>query len=191
MYAHEIPYFEVLGKMKSIVSKVKDVSNTSIEFSMFRLSIFTSLICGLGIVECGPHLHQFILICDNTASFAHLTNPEMCGMDDNSATACIMNSAPTGNIPTIQMIEESEFDSTMNILSTEIGHRIYQRSSIEILLCKSRPGRALGIKDVFKRDQSIFHLNDSGIPVMKPYGYHGPWIPIRRMNNMLKFVNKK
>ena len=189
VFAHEIPYFEVLNKMKAIVKKVKDVSDTSLEFSMFRLSVFTTLICGLGIVDCGPHLHQFILICENTAAFDHLTNPEMCGIDDDCATACIMNSSSIGNPPSARMIDDLDFDSTMNVLSSEIGHRIYRRSSIEILLCESRPGRVLQLKDVFKRDQSIFCINDSGIPEMKPYGYHGPWIPIRCINNKLKYVN--
>ena len=174
--------------MKAVLLKVKAAAGSSLEFSMFRLSVFTSLICGLGIVNPGPHLHQFILPCENTAAFHHLTNPQMCEINDDYANSCIVNGI-TGT-KRGQLVNETDFDLTMKAISSEMGHRIYRRSYIEILLCESRPGRVLDKKDVFKRGQCIFHLSDDGIPMMKPYGYHGAWIPIRPMNRKFKLVNK-
>ena len=112
----------------------------------------------------------------------------MCEIDNDYAKCCILNGISGSK--RVQLIDKTNFDLTMNAISLEIGHRIYRRSYTEILLCKSQPGRVLDKKDIFKRGQCIFYLSDDGILMMKAYGYHGAWIPIRPMNRKFKFINK-
>lgn len=145
------------------------------------------MICGLGLVDPGPYLHQLILPCDNTAAHDHLTNPDLCDINDDYAKSCIMN----GNAGTTRskLIDESDFDCTMSAISSELGYCIYRRSCIEIMLCESRSDRVLDKTDVFKRGQCIFNVSDLGIPIMKSYGYHGPWPPINPLNKKFKLIS--
>ena len=173
--AKDIPYLTILAKMKKITANVSEAANsTEIEFGLFRLSIFTTLICTLGIVKPGRHLHQVIIPIDGSSATKHLINPNPS--DSNN-----------GDVH----IQKGDYDHAMETISSEMGWHEYNRSKVEIHLCESQPGRCLVTKDVFRRGQAIFDLSDIGVPVRKEYGSHGGWIPIFLWKETYAFITSK
>ena len=173
--AKDIPYLTILAKMQKITTNVSlAADSTEIEFGLFRLSIFTTLICTLGIVKPGRHLHQVIIPIDGSSATKHLINPNPS--DSNN-----------GDVH----IQKGDYDHAMETISSEMGWHEYNRSKVEIHLCESQPGRCLVTKDVFRRGQAIFDLSEIGVPVRKEYGSHGGWIPIFLWKETYAFITSK
>jgi hypothetical protein len=155
---------DLLTNMESVCKRIKNGEskpNTALDFSMFRLSIFTTMAMALSLFEPGPHLLQITFPCKGTAAQNHLLFPD-CNSTDKAEMTTF------------------DCDKLMKGVSEAMGWKPYNRSRVEIHLCESFPGRALQKKDVFRLSQSIFDVSYDGIPVFKPFGYHGPWIPCRR-----------
>jgi hypothetical protein len=79
-------------------------------------------------------------------------------------------------------------DLLMEQTSLSIGCKFYHRTLIETLLCEGHPNRKLHKKDVFKKGQKLFHINNASVPVTKGYGQYGQWIPVLPTNQSLKFI---
>jgi hypothetical protein len=65
------------------------------QFSLFRLSIFTTLIIGCGEVTSGRHLRQFMFPIKNTASYEHLHNTSLGKMSKKRASELCQNKNTT------------------------------------------------------------------------------------------------
>ena len=170
----EISYYEIKHKMEDVIEKVKNTSgDKSLEFGMFRLSIFTTYVTSLGLVLPGPHLHQISIPTDESASAKHLIDPFECGIIDNQHRISVV---------------EDDFDHLMEKVSKSIGCKFYHRTFVETQLCESHPNRRLEKKDVFRKNQKLFHINHGGFPVTKEYGNYGQWIPVQPVNKIFKFI---
>ena len=173
---NEIPYFEIKNKMLDVVLNVKTASErNSLEFGMFRLSIFTTYVTGLGLAIPGPHIHQISIPTAGTASAKHLINPFQCGINSKQKQV----TTP---------VSEAEYDQLMEKTSMSLGCKYYHRTLLETLLCEGHPNRKLHKKDVFKKGQKLFHINSGGVPVSKDYGNLGQWIPLQHFEKEYKLI---
>jgi len=173
----EVPFVELREEIKVVVSYVQDaadVGDDKLDFAQFRLSIFTTFICGLGIVKPGFHLHQIIIPAQNTAAIKHLKFP-FSHANGGSTTG--------GKI-------EQDVDWEMEVVSQSLGFDKYRRGQIEILLCESTQGRDLRRKDVFRKGQSLFWMDGNGQVLVKEYGRQSIWVPIEVKKEDLMFVQR-
>ena len=192
--ANDIPYLMIETKMTEICGKLRTATTKTgckaLDFKSFRLSIFTTLISALMIPKPGPHLHQFMLPCENTASFNHLRDPFMSNIDEDEA-ASLLYSMSTDAEQTDKMnegqIPPEDFDSFMRELSSTMNWESYKRNQVENHLCEAHPCRSLNKVELYKKKENIHDLNETGTGVMKKYGSLKQWIPIEPPNRDLKF----
>ena len=169
--SNDIPLGDVHAKMQTTICKIKEkVGCTSLDFSMFRLSIFTTLVSGIGLTEPGKHLHQFFFPVEGTAAYNHLMHPFASTMatDDDTHT-WPQRSCPLSNI-----------DQNMRLVAWKLGWKRYRRDYVEVHMCESLPGRYLNKKDIFFVGQNCFELNSLGIPCTQEYGNDIGWAAICR-----------
>ena len=203
--ANDIPFKDVLKQMTRTCNKVKKSlgkikykakagdgtgkvveKESELDFSLFRLSIFTTIVSGLGIAKPGRHLHQVIIPTVKTAAVEHLTAPGNGEIEFR---------------PTSEVEEDDEFrpdlsktlkpedvDIQMRELAGVMGHRRYRRDVVELYLCESKMGRYLAKMDVFRKGQSIFVLSDYGVPMRKAYGRNKCWLPLDTVRRNYKFL---
>jgi len=164
--AKEIPLWEIDKRMDQTLSCIKDVAGTQLDFSKFRLSLFTTFASGIGLVQPGMHLHQFFFPTKNAASHKHLDKPlgdrvgvpSILGDQDKDVSSSVLNTV----------------DTHMEIISNEMKWPKYKRDVVEVHLCESVANRYLNKKDVFFRGQNVFYL-ENGKPVTKSFDSPGPW----------------
>ena len=164
--AKDVPLWTIDKRMGEILSDIKDIAGTQLDFSKFRLSLFTTFASGIGLLKPGLHLHQFFFPTKGTASYKHLNKPlgdRVCMPSSLKNTEKDLSSSLLHTV-----------DSNMETISNEMKWRDYRRDVVEVHLCESVANRYLNKKDVFFRGQNIFNLND-GKPVTKRFGCIGPW----------------
>ena len=178
-----IPIGELRISMEQVVQSIKfSLKCAKLDFSCFRLSIFTNMIIALRLVQPGPHLRQLNFPHKGTASWDHLCTPtkqpvisseNRTDMEHQSQTLVDLN------------LGDDNMDECMRTVSDMARFPEYERDAIELHLCESKFGRCLGKVDVFKFGQRIFNLTSGGIPVYKNFGSHGQWIPCLEPNHNL------
>jgi hypothetical protein len=85
----DIPYDVILNQMRATLKKVKAAAyGSGLEFDLFRLQIFTTLINALAIPDPGPHLLQLMIPASTgQQSYKHLSNPLVDKLTDVEASA--------------------------------------------------------------------------------------------------------
>ena len=164
--AKELPLWEIDQRMDQTLSDIKTVTGTQLDFSKFRLSLFTTFVSGIGLVKPGLHLHQFFFPTKGTASYKHLNKP----LGDRVKMPSIIENREKD-------LSSSVFDtvdSKMEVISNEMKWPKHRRDVVEVHLCESVANRYLNKKDVFFRGQNIFHLKN-GKPVTKKFDSVGRW----------------
>ena len=172
--ASDIPAHLIRRAMNEVVVDIQGIyfeaTGVSLDFSIFRLSIFTNLVTGLGFLKPGRHLNQLFLPSTGTASYGHLVNPTLNEHDatSNKNLFCV----PRGGGADIEVME---LDNMMRQISNEMGWKSYQRNFVEVNLCESVSGRYLSKKDIFFKGQTIHHLTEDGVPLVREYGQYSVW----------------
>jgi len=186
----------IAAKMELVKDDIKSAcGDTSIDFSLFRLSLFTNIVMALGITKSGQHQHEFFIPIINTAASNHLLNPRMNENRDYSHTGGqIDDDSPIGkkrkcddfvdkvfvgeNIVGENALKTNHWtlvENRMQTISSEMRWKKYTRSLVEVCLCKSVNGRSLRKKDVFIKNQYIFRLNSDGKPQVQKFGPQHKW----------------
>ena len=162
----EIPYEQVRQEMKKTCKAVKDAmegteeqkggEKYSLDFSLFRLSVLTTILAGARLVKPGPHLYQLNILAVEAAR-KHLVHSY--GSDEKQSND---DKDELKNHP----------DTMMYLISSGMKKwPIYRRMLVENYLCESKPMRELVKDDVFRRGQCIFDIRtEDGLPMFKPYG---------------------
>ena len=162
--ADDVPIPIVHQKMNEIIESVKEASGeSSLDFNCFRLSIFTTLVSGIGIPEPGKHLHQFFFPTVGMASYKHILNP----------SPQLSSSADFAN-------NWKQIDGLMKQLSHRMNLTHFRRDYTEVHMCESVPGRYLEKQDLFVVGQDVFENNTDGVACFKEYGSKLDWVPILR-----------
>ena len=164
--AKDLPLWEVLQKMEQTLSCIKNITGKELDFSTFWLSLFTTFVSGMGLVEPGKHLHQLFFPTKGMASYKHLNKPLGDRINSPSVLEEVENDCSFSVIETI--------DSNMEMISNEMKWFECRGDLVEVHLCESMANRYLGKKDLFFRGQNIFFLMD-GKPMTKPFGSVGTW----------------
>lgn len=146
------------------------------QFSLFRISVFTTIAIGCNELLHGPHLKQIMIPFPGTSSFKHLLAPSKGQMSQKSATDLATNT----NKVIIQPNEDDrvavgDHDRLMLYLSNSVGRNKYVRDEMECLLCESHPGRSLECRDWFCKGQDIFDCSDDGVILKRKYGKESDW----------------
>ena len=176
--AEDILPGELHFEMRKIFRGVKNAyCNPSLDFSAFRLSLFTNLISALQIVKPGKHLHQFFLPCDGTAALHHLNNPYVNHFHDLQKHQMNLTAE-----------ESSTVNNLMQMVSTEMRWPWFRRNKVEVYLCESMSGRCLNKKDLFFNKQSIFFLPNEGHSCFRKFGKNSSWQPCEAPNKKLAFL---
>ena len=163
--ATDIPISAVHQKMNEIIASVKEASGeSSLDFNSFRLSIFTTLVSGIGIPEPGKHLHQFFFPTVGMASYKHIHKP-----------------SPRPSCSTDFRNNLNQIDGLMKQLSHEMNQTHFRRDYTEVHMCESVPGRFLEKHDLFVVGQNVFENNIDGVACFKEYGSKADWVPICRV----------
>jgi hypothetical protein len=149
------------------------------QFSLFRLSVFTTIVIGCNELFPGPHLKQIMIPLPGTSSFKHLLAPSKGQMSKQSA----MDLAKNTKEAIVQQNEDDrvsvdDHDRLMLYLSNSFGRKQYVRDEMECLLCESHPGRSLECRDWFCKGQDIFDCSDEGIILCRSYGRESEWKPM-------------
>ena len=134
------------------------------------LSIFTTLVSGIGLTEPGQHLHQFFFPVEGSAAYNHLMHP----FASTLATGDDTHMRPQASCPL------SNIDQNMRLVAWKLGWKRYRRDYVEVHMCESLPGRYLNKKDIFFVGQNCFELNSLGIPCTQEYGNDIGWAVIGR-----------
>mmetsp|Transcript_13887 Transcript_13887/g.28326 ORF Transcript_13887/g.28326 Transcript_13887/m.28326 type:complete len:1656 (-) Transcript_13887:317-5284(-) len=173
----DMPLDMVRRQMELTCKAIHDI--VPCQFSLFRLSIFTTLIIGCGEVATGRHLRQLMFPIKNTASYEHLMNTSVGIMSTKRASELCqnMNAAMVANDGNTKIKPESH-DLAMLYLSTYLNLPKYNRDEMECALCESIPGRNLSCCDWFRKGQRLFDIDNDGILLMKEYGRNSRWEPV-------------
>jgi hypothetical protein len=160
----------VESEMNLVCERIKVACKaTQLDFGCFRLGVFTTLVGGLGILQPGEHIHQFIIPTPGTASCNHILSPGSVsdigkeGEGDNPQ-------GPEGGVSCMSK------DNMMDYIAGEFKWG-YRRDLIETVLCESVPGRCLDKQDVFRKGEHIFWLSE-GVALYKKYG-GSRWLKLR------------
>jgi hypothetical protein len=153
------------------------------QFSLFRLSIFTTLIIGCGEVQPGRHLRQLMFPIKNTASYQHLMNTSIGKISKQQANELCKNINAVTNDGNTRVSPECH-DLAMLYLSTHLNLSKYNRDEMECVLCESIPGRNLSCVDWFRKGQRLFDLDQSGQPLVKEYGQASEWEAIQTYDKL-------
>ena len=134
-------------KMKEIIASVKEASGeSSLDFNTFRLSIFTTLVLGIGIPKPGKHLHQFFFPTVGMTSYKHILKP----------SPWISSSTDLRN-------NWNQIDLLMKQLSHKMNLTRFRRDYTEVHMCESVPGRFLEKQDLFVVGQNVYKNNIDGV----------------------------
>ena len=175
--AKEIPLHVIHSRMESTLSEIKcALGDKSLDFGLFRLSIFTVLASGIGLCEPGEHLHQFFFPMKGSASCNHLNKPMSTQLDIHSPTALIDDFIPCSNNVSHSL---SARDQLMESVAFKMSWKPFHRDQVELHLCESMPNRCLGLKDIFVVGDNIFHLASNGVPRTKKFGSK-KWLDVDR-----------
>jgi len=129
---------EIVVQARTLIKKLKVSGDCQgLDFDCFRLGVFTTIVCALGMVKPGVHLMQFILPFEKTASLRHLINPTEYETSDNTYSQCVKDD------------EWTQIDGMMSMLSAELKFPQYSRNLMEVILCESFGSRYLHKRDVF------------------------------------------
>jgi hypothetical protein len=150
----DLPLSAVEYQMTKVTREVANV--TPCQFSLFRLSVFTTLAVGTGQLRPGLHLKALMFPVKGLASSKHL------------------------NISETETIRKMEHKQSMNdrlmlCLSNTLEQPRYLRDEMECLLCESHPSRNAASKDWFRRGQRVFDCNQIGQVLHKKYGRQNLW----------------
>ena len=171
--AHEIPAHTIKAEMKKVCLAVQSASGLSnFDFGYFRLSIFTTIISSLGIVQPGRHLQQIFIPVKGSASLEHMLSP----LADEDKK--IHDPGP------------EQLDEEFRYLSQFMGFRRYRRDIMEVLVCESKLKRQLSIRDPFRYGQRLFWMNDWGSPMVKNFGENQHWCLLKIPRKSFKFLNR-
>jgi hypothetical protein len=173
----DMPLDLIRQQMESTRKEIHEV--VPCQFSLFRLSIFTTLIVGCGEVTTGRHLRQLMFPIKNTASYEHLLNTSVGKMSKKRASELCHVKAATVSYDGNTRIDPESHDLAMLYLSTHLNRPTYNRDEMECLLCESLPGRNLSCCDWFRKGQRLFDIDHDGRPLVKEYGRESHWTPIQ------------
>ena len=179
----DIPIFKLQMHMQNTINNIKNAGKCdSLDYSFFRLSIFTCMVSVLQLLKSGPHLRQLIFPFEGTASWNHISKP---------TSSIVMVDGQVSADTDVHKLSLDTLDDAMKTISDMLGYDTYLRDRMELNLCESVYGRTLGKVDVFKYGQRIFNLEINGVGVYKEFGYHGPWLPVPEQVRVYKFLKKK
>jgi len=167
---HDIKLSAVEAKMKLVCEDIKEAcGETELDFGCFRLGVFTTLVSGLGILQPGEHVHQFIIPTPGTASSNHILSPADVADDviDGEGESLPEESLPDETLRDGTSVSCLDKDNMMEYVAGEFRWG-YRRDVVETTLCESVPGRCLDKQDVFRKNEHIFWLR-KGIPMYKKY----------------------
>jgi hypothetical protein len=148
------------------------------QFSLFRLSVFTTIAIGCNELESGPHLKQMMIPFPGSSSYKHLLSPSKGQMSKKSAadlaTSTLLKEIIVQPNQDDQ-VPSGDHDRLMLYLSHSLGRKHYVRDEMECLLCESHPGRNLDCCDWFCKGQDIYDLRDDGTVIIRSYGKDSNW----------------
>jgi len=190
--AEQIPFADVQAEMIKVLKQVRDAQKPindddtkTLDFAMFRLSVFTTMVSALKIVKSGPHLFQMVIPTKGASASNHLTT-------ELSELNSLPKLSHYGVIPDVETEKYNKHylidDDLMQNLSASMDWKEYKRAVVEIYLCESAATRYLDKKDVFVHDKRIFWMKDDGTPVFKEFGSRGRWIPCAEPIKSYRFL---
>jgi hypothetical protein len=133
------------------------------QFSTFRLSVFTTIAIGCGLLVPGSHLKALSVPAKKTGSYKHLQ--EFYKHSPN-------NTSVKGTV------DVSQLDAMMYQLSKGLCRATYARDEMECLLCESYPSRRKDCRDWFKKGGRLYDCNENGDILVREYGKNSKWMPI-------------
>lgn len=150
------------------------------QFSLFRLSVFTTIVIGCNVLASGPHLKQLFIPFPGTSSYKHLLAPSKGLMSRQSAADLADNRRREVIVQANEddRVTNGDHDRLMLYLSNSLGRKKYVRDEMECLLCESHPGRNLDCRDWFCKGQDIFDCRDDGTVMFRSYGKRSNWEPM-------------
>lgn len=170
----DLPLTTVQSHWESVRKQIYDI--IPCQFSLFRLSVFTTIVIGCNELMPGPHLKQIMIPLPGTSSFKHLLAPSKGQMSQKSATDLATNNKEVIIQPSEDdRVAVDDHDRLMLYLSNSFGRKGYVRDEMECLLCESHPGRSLECRDWFCKGQDIFDCSDDGIILFRKYGKESEW----------------
>jgi len=146
----DLPTKVIQKHWESIRKDIHDI--VPCQFSLFRLSVFTTLAIGCNELRHGPHLKQLMIPIRGTGAYKH------------SLGECSYETP-------------HHHDRLMTYLSNAMGRTRYVRDEMECLLCESNPNRN-ACCDWFTKGQNIYDCTDEGIIVYRSYGKTTEWLPV-------------
>jgi hypothetical protein len=171
---NDLPLSTIQTQWESIRRQIHDI--IPCQFSLFRLSVFTTIVIGCNELSPGPHLKQITIPLPGTSSFKHLLAPSKGQISKQSAKDLATNTKEVIVQPNEDdRVTNDDHDRLMLYLSNAFGRKQYVRDEMECLLCESHPGRSLDCRDWFCKGQNIFDCSDGGIILMRPYGKECGW----------------
>lgn len=183
--AKDVPANLLWGEMNAVIRDIQHIyrekTGSMLDFSKFRLSIFTNLITALGYAVPGRHLNQLFLPTPGTASFSHLTDPTMREFDVTRERMQYGMGEQQTNFEAI------EIDDMMRKVCDQLQWEPYLRNMVEVHLCESVSGRLLKRNDVFFKNQTIHRLTEDGVPQVRQYGRFTNWRDIEPPEDILRY----
>ncbi|MFM8622266.1 MAG: hypothetical protein ACKOB3_02655, partial [Holophagaceae bacterium] len=173
----DLPLAVIRHQWEAVRKQVHDI--VPCQFSLFRISVFTTIVSGCNQLEPGPHLKQLTIPMPGGASYKHLQSPSK-GFIPMQSARDLANNKMESIIEANQddQVNESDHDRLMIYLSNSLGRKTYVRDEMECLLCESHPARKLERRDWFCKGQNIFDIRDDGIVMFRPYGRNTEWKPV-------------
>lgn len=174
---NDLPLSTILIQWESISKQIHNI--VPCQFSLFRLSVFTTIAVGCNLMIPGPHLKQVAIPLKGTAAFKHLLDPSNGSIPEQYALDLVDNNIEQAVFHRKEdEVKIGDHDRFMLYLSNSMGRQQYVRDEIECLLCESHPARNLECQDWFCKGQNIFDLRDDGIASIRAYGENSTWKPI-------------
>lgn len=161
-FLDDIPLSTIKLQWESIRKQIHRI--IPCQFSLFRISVFTTIAIGCNELTTGPHLKQLTIPLPGTAAYKHLVDPSKGMMPEDSAGVEDEDGFALRNQ-----------DRLMLYLSTSLSRKRYVRDEMECLLCESHPARNLECRDWFCKDQNIYDLLDDGTVMRRSYGKSSTW----------------
>lgn len=192
----------IKAKMISVCTDIKSV--VPCDFNLFRLSVYTTMNIGCGLLTAGHHLRQLMFPVKGTAAYNHLRCPSGDRMSIERASVIgegltgtdVINDGDDG-------IPEGEHDRAMKFISNGMGRLCYCRDEVECILvrlpyrrpvactiecdlillcflffhhqCESMHSRNLHCRDWFCRQLTIYDVDKAGRTIYKNYGRNSIW----------------
>lgn len=131
---NEMPISSLQSDMKNFCIEINEVAPCQI--GLFRLSIFTTLVTGAGLLKQGVHLRQLMIPSPNNASLHHLKNPSggQMSKEKSFSLANLTNFNTSARNDGNDCILDEDLDRAMQLISTALGIPKYFRDVIECLL---------------------------------------------------------